>query len=76
MVFKLYALANQLHSSRSTSVMMGTQESVFNCEAHGSLCLKHIPEHQPQFMKRGAIKHVEHVLKCSHPGPAEGTMNI
>lgn len=55
--------------------MTGVHESLFHFEAQ-SRCLKQIPEHQPQFMKRGAIKHLEHVIKWAHPGPAEGTLNI
>lgn len=58
-----------------TSVITGAQESSFHCEAH-SCCLEQIPEHQPHFMKSGAIKHTEHVIKWAHPGPAEGTLNI
>lgn len=55
--------------------MIGAQESLFHCEVH-SCCLEQIPEHHPQLMKRGAVKHAEHVIKCAHPGPAEGTLNI
>lgn len=55
--------------------MTGAQESSVHCEVHSCL-LEQIPEHQPQLMKRGAIKHMEHVIKCAHPGPAEGTLNI
>lgn len=62
-------------SDRSTSVMMGPQDFLFHCELHSS-CLEQIPEHQPQFMKNGAFKHMGHVLKCAHPGPVEGTLNI
>lgn len=59
---------------RATSVMTGEQECLFHCEAHSS-CLEHIPEHHPQFMKRGDIKHMEHVTKCAQPGPMVGTLN-
>lgn len=60
---------------RSTSVMTGAHEASFHCEVH-SCCLEQLPEHQPQLMKRGALKQMEHVKKCAHPGPAEGTLNI
>lgn len=56
-------------------MMTGAQDFVFHREAHFSF-LEQTPEHQPQFMKRGALRHVEHVIKCAHPGPAEGTLNI
>lgn len=59
----------------STSVMTGAHESSFHCKSH-SCCLEQNPEHQPQFMKREAIRHMEQVLKCAHPGPREGTLNI
>lgn len=59
----------------STSVMTGAQESLFHCEVQLSF-LEHFPEHQPQFMKCGAVKHTEHVRKWAHPGPAEGILNI
>lgn len=62
-------------SGRSTSVMIGPQDFLFHCELHSS-CLEQIPEHQPQFMKDGVFKHMGHVLKCPHPGPVEGTLNI
>lgn len=55
--------------------MTGAHESLFHCDAH-SCCFEHFPEHQPQFMKSGAVKHLEHVAKCVQPGPVEGTLNI
>lgn len=80
----LFSLSFEHHSvkfkpksckKRSTSVMMGAQVSVFHCEVH-SCCLEQTPEHQPQSMKRGAVRHMRHVTKCAHPGPADGTLNI
>lgn len=59
----------------TTSVMTGAHESSFHCKSH-SCCLEQNPEHQPQFMKREAIRHMGQVLKCAHPGPREGTLNI
>lgn len=55
--------------------MTGAQESLLHFEVH-SFCLEQVPEHQPHFMKCGAVKHLEHVRKCAQPGPAEGTLNI
>lgn len=55
--------------------MIGGQESLLHCEVHSG-CLEQTPEHQPQLMNKGAIKHLEHVMKCAQPGPAVGTLNI
>ena len=75
MVFKLVALASVTPSSSSTSVMTGAQEFLSHFDVH-SCCLEQIPEHHPQFMKLGAIRHMEHVIKCAQPGPTDGTLNI
>lgn len=55
--------------------MTGAHVFWLQCELHSGR-LEHFPEHQPQFMKAGAIRHVEQVIKWAHPGPAEGTLNI
>lgn len=61
---------------RRTSVMTGAHEFLLHCDSPHSCCLEQTPEHQPQPMKRGAIRHMEHVLKWAQPGPREGTLNI
>lgn len=58
-----------------TSVMTGAHEFWRQRESH-SFCLEHFPEHQPQLMKAGALRHMEQVMKWAHPGPAVGTLNI
>lgn len=55
--------------------MTGAHEFWLQCESH-SCRLEQESEHQPQFIKAGAIKHMEQVMKWAHPGPAEGTLNI
>lgn len=61
---------------RRTSVMTGSHELLLHCDSEHWCCREQTPEHQPQSMKRGAIRHMEHVLKWAQPGPREGTLNI
>lgn len=58
-----------------TPVIPGGQDSFLQRLWH-SLSHEHTPEHQPQPMNLGAVRHMAHVRKCWQPGPLWGTWII
>lgn len=58
-----------------TPVIPGGQDSFLQRLWH-SLSQEHTPEHQPQPMNLGAVRHMAQVRKCWQPGPRWGTWII
>ena len=58
-----------------TPVIPGGQDSFLQRLGH-SLSQEHTPEHQPQPINLGAVRHMAQVRKCWQPGPLWGTWII
>lgn len=58
-----------------TPEIPGGQDSFLQPRSHSS-SQEHAPEHQPQPMNLGAVRHMAQVRKCWQPGPLWGTWII
>lgn len=70
-----YAVHILDYTTNLTPVIPGGQDSFLQRLWH-SLSQEHTPEHQPQPMNLGAVRHMAQVRKCWQPGPLWGTWII